>query len=144
MGSKSKLDVGQPPLCYGEELKLPSQPDAAPRAFLRAVRIREVPRATHRGERIAMGGAKKAGKAKKASKAQRDAPYAWVTDCDGCGGFTLGGVIPLRSGFDVHVLMLRTGDGVRDGYHKGGQPTDVRDMQLHMSFRAVKFPLSAA
>ena len=91
-----------------------------------------------------MGGAKKAGKAKKASKAQRDAPYAWVTDCDGVGGFTLGGVIPLRSGFDVHLLMLRTGDGVRDGYHKGGQPTDVRDTQREWTSRAVKFPLSAA
>ena len=89
---------------------------------------------------------------KSRSKPKRAAPYAWVSDTDGCGCYAVGGVIPLRDGtFDVHVLVIRTADGIRDGYWRSGDPTDVSDLQTtpkltnpYPSPRAVVFPLSAA
>ena len=47
---------------------------------------------------------------------QRELPFGGVTTTDGAGAYTVWGCLPRKKKYDLHVLVLRVSEGVRDGY----------------------------
>ena len=50
------------------------------------------------------------------SKGNKRAPYACVCSTDGVGSFALLGIVPRKAKYDLHVLVIRLTEGIRDGY----------------------------